>query len=280
MYIKIRIYDYLEKKFGISLRRKKNGMLLNRIYLFVALDFDEPDYDDAWILALGAHSRIAFDVGANIGKSAFLLLLANKIEELFLIDPNPMALSIAAENMIRNNLSRHIRFINAFISDAENESLKLYTVLSGAAGSMYKSHAKTAGYLNVQTTTLDSLVKEYQVIPDLVKIDVEGAEAKVLRGATELAKHKQTKFIMEVHGSPELSIIENTNQLLSWCQSNAYTAWYLRDKVVLTDAELIKNRGRYHLLFLPEGSPLPDYLLNIEQRAPLSKGIAGTVYTK
>ena len=278
--MKTHIYNFLEKRFGFSIRRRKNARLLDRDFLFVALDRDEPDYDDAWILALGANARIVFDVGANIGKSAFLILYANKVEELFLIDPNPLALSIAAENMIRNNLSRHVRFISAFISDAPNETLKFYTVGSGAAGSMYKSHAKTAGqmnaFLNVQTSTLDSLADEYKVIPDLVKIDVEGAEAKVLRGAVGLAKHQQTKFMVEVHSSPELSIIENTNQLLSWCESSEYTAWYLRDKVVLTNAEHVKNRGRYHLLLLPKRSPFPDYLLDIEQRAPLSKGITMT----
>ena len=116
-------------------------------------------------------------------------------------------------------------------------------------------------------------MKEYKVIPDLVKIDVEGAEAKVMRGAVELAKHQQTKFMMEVHSSTELSIIENTNQLLNWCEANGYTAWYLKDKIVLTNAEPVKARGRYHLLLLPKGTALPGYLMNIEQRAPLSKGL-------
>jgi hypothetical protein len=94
-----------------------------------------------------------------------------------------------------------------------------------------------------------------------------------LGGAVGLAKHQQTKFMMEVHSSPELSIIENTNKVLSWCESNHYAAWYLKDKVVLTSTEQVKARGRYHVLLLPKGSPLPDYLSDIEQRAPLAKGI-------
>jgi len=272
--MKKRLINFLEKHFGLSLRKKSIGKVLDREFHYVAISYEVPDYDDAWILALGLHSKIVFDVGANIGKSAFLFFYGNSVQELFLIDPNPLALSIAAENMILNNLSRHVRFINTFVSDTENEKVKFYTIGSGAAGSMYKSHAKSAGkmnlFLQVQTCTIDSLILEYSVIPDLVKIDVEGAEAKVLQGATKLASHQQTKFMVEVHSSPELSIINNTNMIMEWCESNNYNPWYLKDKVILTGTEAIKERGRYHLLLLPKSFQFPSYLLAIEQRAPLS----------
>ncbi len=268
------VINFLEKRFGLSLRKKSIGKILDREFQYVAISYEAPDYDDAWILALGLHSKIVFDVGANIGKSAFLLLYGNKVQELFLLDPNPLALSIAAENMIRNNLSKHVRFINTFVSDSDNESVKFYTVGSGAAGSMYRSHAKSAGemnlFLQVQTCTIDSLILEYSIIPDLVKIDVEGAEAKVLKGATKLASHQQTKFMVEVHSSEELSIVSNTQMILDWCTANNYRAWYLKDKVALADTETIKIRGRYHLLLLPKSIQFPSYLLSIEQRAPLS----------
>ncbi len=271
--MKKRLINFLEKRFGLSLRKKSIGKILDREFQYVAISYEAPDYDDAWILTLGIHSKVVFDVGANIGKSAFLFLYGNSVQELFLIDPNPLALSIAAENMIRNNLSKHVRFINTFVSDMDNESVKFYTVGSGAAGSMYKSHAKTASkmnsFLDVRTCTIDSLILEYNIIPDLVKIDVEGAEAKVLGGAIKLAEHQQTKFMVEVHSSPELPIVSNTQMILDWCNSTRYTAWYLKDKVILTDTELIKARGRYHLLLLPNGQSFPEYLKRIEQKAPL-----------
>ena len=57
---------------------------------------------------------------------------------------------------------------------------------------MYASHAKSASSvqssIEVKTVTLDYLYSFYGLKPDLVKIDVEGAETLVMEGAIKLAK--------------------------------------------------------------------------------------------
>lgn len=60
-----------------------------------------------------------------------------------------------------NNMGRNIRFWPAFVSDKRGDRVKFYTIGAGEAGSMYKSHAKTAATLNsffyVDTTSVDYL---------------------------------------------------------------------------------------------------------------------------
>ena len=60
-----------------------------------------------------------------------------------------------------NNLGNNASYFPAFVSDSIGDKIKFYTVGSGAAGSMYKSHAETAAILNtylyVNTITLDFL---------------------------------------------------------------------------------------------------------------------------
>ena len=195
-----------------------------------------------------------------------------KMKNIVLVDPNPNALSKAAENIILNNFAHKARFINAFLSEKNGETVDFYTVGSGAAGSKFKSFAKTAARKNshykVQTLSVDYLVSHTGISPDMVKIDVEGAEHEVLKGATLLAKKGTTTFFVEMHSGEELSTIENTQRILDWCKENEYSAWYLNTKELLT-TEAVKNRGRYHALLLPEATDFPSYLMDIQEKTAI-----------
>jgi hypothetical protein len=138
---------------------------------------------------------------------------------------------------------------------------------------MFKGHAETAAALNtyylVPTVTIDNLVNIFGWKPDLVKIDVEGAESLVLRGSAQLAKEQQTIFMVEMHSPPELPMIENAGRVLDWCRQHKYKAWYMRDAVHLRLAEQIADRGKCHLLLMSEGKEYPPELAAIKQRDPL-----------
>jgi hypothetical protein len=51
----------------------------------------------------------------------------------------------------------------------------------------------------VASITLDQFCKERNVKPDILKIDVEGAELHVLRGAKELLLNEKISILCEVH---------------------------------------------------------------------------------
>ena len=234
----------------------------------------KPDYDDAWLYALSQEASLIFDIGCNIGQSSLLMMHNNDVQEMLLVDPNPIALSQAAQNLILNGLSSNVHFVCAFASNKSDENIEFFTVGSGAAGSVYSSHAKTANKMHssyfVPTITVDSLVQTYNIIPDLVKIDVEGAESLVLFGSQTLAKRKKTRFFVEVHSSP-ISTYDNAIKIIKWCHHNNYQGWYLKDKILLTHPDQISHRGRCHLLLLPNNMPFPEYLLPLEQGAILEE---------
>src|SRR5688500_18942066 len=50
------------------------------------------DYDDAWLHACAQHAESVFDVGANVGQSALLMLLSGA-KRVVLVDANWQALS-------------------------------------------------------------------------------------------------------------------------------------------------------------------------------------------
>ncbi len=269
-----KMMDVLYKRFGISSQPIEQDVLLGKPVRTIGGGIrHEPDYDDGWLLALAYHSSSVFDVGCNIGQAGFLLLYPGRINKIVMIDPNPKALAISAENMILNHFSHKVQFVCAFAAENTGEQISFFTTGIGAAGSMYKTHAKTAAKLGrsflVPTISLDWLSDWYQWVPDLVKIDTEGAEYRVLLGSTALAKKQETKFLVEMHSNKELSMSDNARNILDWCAGNKYTAWYLKEKKVLDSPAVIEKRGRCHLLLLPGGEDFPAYLKSIEQSADL-----------
>ena len=249
-------------------------VLLGRELVFRAGTLrDDVDYDDAWLYACAKHSEIMFDVGANVGQSALMAFMSPRIKQVVMIEANWEALSVAAENLIRNNLSSKARFVGAFAAETSNASIDFWTVGTGAAGSMFQGHAVTASkhgsVTSVPTITLDDVCNGFQVVPDLVKIDVEGAEGKVLAGSVELAKKHRSRFFVEMHSPPELPMVRNAEIVLDWARSVDYSAWYLSGGVKIDTPTPIAHRGRCHLLLQPSSWRFPQWLVGIKQSAEI-----------
>tara|TARA_A100000171_G_scaffold52970_1_gene74752 strand:- start:2237 stop:3070 length:834 start_codon:yes stop_codon:yes gene_type:complete len=231
------------------------------------------DQDDAWFFYLAKHHEVIYDVGANVGYTALIAMVQNPDRDYFLIDPNPLALQKAQYNLMVNNLGFKARYYAAFVSDKNNETVKFYTLGAGAAGSMHSSHAASAASVNsfqeVSTVTLDYLLNYYGVRPDLVKIDVEGAETWVMNGANNLANETRCAFFIEMHDVESLSMEDATNKMITWAKSADYNVWYLKTGEILDSGTIVKDRGKCHLLILPSEKPFPEYLKGIAQGAKL-----------
>ena len=235
------------------------------------------DQDDAWWFYLAKHHDVIFDIGANIGYTALLSIIQNPKRQIILVDPNPEALEKAAINIIKNNLGSRVQYLTAFVSNVLDDTIKFYTVGAGAAGSMYASHAETAAsmnsYLDVKTVTLDYIYTFYDLKPDLVKIDVEGAETLVMQAAKKLANESKCSFFIEMHNVENLGMEAAAQLMLDWCKEMNYKAWYLKTGEELITAETVKTRGKCHLLLLPVTKEYPEYLKGISQNHELPKTI-------
>ncbi|WCO02537.1 FkbM family methyltransferase [Psychroserpens ponticola] len=235
------------------------------------------DQDDTWWFYLTKHHNIIYDVGCNIGYTALLALIQDTNKQIVLVDPNPVALQHAAMNIINNGLGRRVQYLTAFVGDKLDDTVKFYTVGSGAAGSMYASHAETASAMNsfmdVNTITLDYMYDFYGIKPDLVKIDVEGAETLVMKAATKLAKETKCTFFIEMHNVENLGMEAAGDLMVQWCNENDYKAWYLKTQEVLSSGTPIATRGKCHLLLLPKDAAYPEYLKAVVQNSPLPNHI-------
>lgn len=268
-----RIESHVRHQLGLPLPWVRLALLGRELVLRAGTIRVETDYDDAWLYACLQHSDLVFDVGANVGQSALIALLCPRVRQVVLVEANWRALSVAAQNLVRNGLSARARFVQAFAAEASDRLVDFWTVGTGAAGSMFRGHAVTAAregsVQRIPTVTIDELCDEFEVVPDLIKIDVEGAESKVLQGSTRCAAHHSTRFLVEMHSPPELPMARNAALVLDWAQAAGYAVWYLSAAERIETPQPIEHRGRCHLLLQPADWPYPDWLAGIKQSAPL-----------
>lgn len=66
---------------------------------------------------------------------------------------------------------------------------------------------KPSEEIQVETTSLDDFYKETGLQPDLVKIDVEGAEIQVIRGMKKLLSEAQPCVILDGHKAGTMQLL-------------------------------------------------------------------------
>ena len=263
---------YLNYKLTRSYNNKyETRKILNNNYKVIRGTIrSKADYDEGWILFLSSKSKVVFDIGCNVGYSTLLISQSENVNNIVVVEPNPLSLSIAAENLILNDLVSNVVFIPKAAYGKSGHKIQLWTMPGPFAAAstninFSKSGAIANNCIDVETITLDDIAETYNLWPDLVKIDVEGVEHSVLQGSSKIAKKMGTKFLVEVHSCDSLSIVENTEKILDWCKVNNFIAYYLCEHIELIDSKIIERRGRYHLLLMHRDDQYPDGLNKIHQ---------------
>jgi len=134
------------------------------------------------------------DVGANVG--VFAIVQARRGARVVCFEPHPGAFANLLQNLKLNGVARQVTAVNAAVSTSDGMAS-----LVTASGSV-SSHLGSAGaeeYVSVNTVRLDSELRRLGIErPDLLKVDVEGAELDVLAGADQTLRHVRAA-ILEVH---------------------------------------------------------------------------------
>ncbi len=131
---------------------------------------------------------VVWDVGANVG--FYSLLAARKAAKVIAFEPLPENLSYLRRHVELNRLQERIRVFPVAASD--HDGTPLFSVVPGnrSEGSL-----RPNGNLPVQTMRLDNV----EIVPDLIKIDVEGNEYEVLRGAVETLRAHRPMVLVALH---------------------------------------------------------------------------------
>jgi len=215
-------HDY---KFYSRVTRKVNNFLIHDVYASMAQH--EEDIVQQFSPKEG---DIVIDVGAAFG---FYSIVASKMVgqdgKVVAIEPQSDSFDMLNKNIKLNKLT-NISTLNYAVS-SRRTTLKLY--------SSYSTVQERAGqspqhYIEVRADTLDNLLGQLDLDKaNWIKIDVEGAELEVLKGAAEImSKSSDLVLFVEVHSAGLL------RPILELCTSYGLTVQF----------EKLYQNGSSHIL--------------------------------
>lgn len=138
------------------------------------------------------------DVGAHVGLYA-LRLGKFRAGKVIALEANPRTFDTLCENIILNDLD-NVEPRNLAAWHTSGVELQMYDAhgleSGGSTGAVQIGEAREVG--TATTITLDDLLLP-DTKPDLIKIDVEGAEVDVLVGAQEVLTKFRPRLFIEMH---------------------------------------------------------------------------------
>lgn len=150
---------------------------------------------------------VFYDIGANVG--IYTCLVADKLEsgQVVAFEPHPEMFDVLRRNADQNDVSGSLQ--NVALSDHDGT---VAMVSRGYTGHQLVS-TRDETTLTVETTRADSLVEGGEIpLPDVCKIDIEGAEYLALSGLERTLRKSDcrvvycevhTEKIADIGGSPD-----------------------------------------------------------------------------
>ncbi|WP_218422522.1 MULTISPECIES: FkbM family methyltransferase [Stutzerimonas] len=177
---------------GVAVSSAAHGvsMLVDALDLhatpYTLLDFGAYEADEtSFLKSVFRGGDVFLDIGANLGWYSLVLGKNCPTSRIYAFEPIPSTVAVLRKNIQINHLE-NIEPIAMGMFDKEEELNFLFAPDVSGATSL-KMAGQSRGHASIQnvvckTTTLDDFCSSRGVVPDLLKIDVEGAELMVVKG--------------------------------------------------------------------------------------------------
>lgn len=215
--------------------------------------FEKGDYErpvQQALVALARPGDVCYDIGANLGFFSILLgRLVGPAGVVHAFEPVPANVAIVERNALLNDLG-NVRVVRVALTRSDGEAeLLLAQHVGGAVLADAGTPPDPAGRLTVATATVDSLIGRGELAPpQLVKIDVEGAEMDVLLGMERTLREHAPKLVLEFDDATQSQCEGKVGACRGFLESLGYRTeplpnsyrdgkWYVRHFLATRESE-------------------------------------------
>lgn len=148
---------------------------------------------------LVADAQVVFDVGANVGQSAKTYRRLYPHADIWSFEPFPTTY----ERLCRSLADQRFHPVPLALSDQVSKA-ELNIGAVSITNSLLRRETDTGEAIEIQTDTLDHFCSEHGISNiDILKVDVEGAEDRVFRGAKDMLSRRAIRSVfVEVYFRP------------------------------------------------------------------------------
>jgi FkbM family methyltransferase len=197
------------------------------------------NYEEENFTFFKKHSRpgmTTLDIGAHFGLFAVYF---QKISGgmVYAFEPTRETLKVLKETVAINKCQEKVDVVEMAVDKEPGTANFFIHSTIGGRGNTLVQNAKlgmTSSSYEVKVTSVDVFVKEKNIKVDCLKIDAEGAELGVLRGAADTINKQRPIILLSIHPEPIQSRGDSLTEIWDFLEENRY-------KVLLSGAELGKN---------------------------------------
>lgn len=190
---------------------------------------------------------VVFDCGANVGLLTILMSrLVGPRGEVCAFEASPRVVDLCQRNLAMNGC-HNTTLYHAAVFSRSDEMIPIYFGDHLQADSVMTRHAggETGQVCRVPTLAVDDLVRRTGLVPDLIKMDIEGAEYEAVCGMRATIEQTRPHLILETQTDDE--------RCLRLLRSVGYRAIDLNNyREVVTRADFPPGTELRNLLYIHE----------------------------
>ena len=148
--------------------------------------------------ALIRPDMVIADVGANIGMTA--ILFSTLARQVYSFEPSPSTFALLRQNVAVAG-ARNVECVNIGLGEVPQRKTITFQTQNRSGGFVSDNIRPDLGYTteDIDIGTLDSFFYTGRPRPDFIKMDVEGFEPKVIRGARTLIDAQKPTVVLELN---------------------------------------------------------------------------------
>lgn len=209
--------------------------------------FDRETNGEYWLLGrLQGKMKVVFDVGANVGDYSKKILSSNPDVVVHAFEPDVRAFDQLQANT--KDFKKRIILNNCAVGEKKAQ-MQLFRHSKTVFNSLFDIHEqdKKEKALMVQVTTLDEYVKDHNIRHvDFLKVDVEGYEFFVLKGAENMFKQGIVDMVQYEFSGATLESRFFLRDFLRFFESYGYDMYRLKCRS-LERVEYFPDQERFTL---------------------------------
>ena len=144
--------------------------------------------------------NVVLDVGANQGLHTTCAGLREG--RVYAFEPAPSALDILGRMLDLNGIADHVTLVSAVVGARDGETIPFHVAPTAVGWASAAYTPPGTREILVPTVSLDGFCRRHNLLPSVIKIDVEGFEGEVLRGAREILARARPVVFCSLH--PEI----------------------------------------------------------------------------
>jgi FkbM family methyltransferase len=160
-----------------------------------------------------------FDIGSHLGYFTCLAGILAPLGEVHTFEVDPKCIPLIKKNLRVNKLNNFV-INNCAVSDQDNfEKIALMS----SPNPCLKINSDALNFQEIAAIKIDDYARTKNIFPNFIKIDVEGAEWKVLKGMEEVLGRDDIKLLIEVHVEALAADFNNDyKKILAWLQDKGF----------------------------------------------------------